>query len=692
MAEFLLELLCEEIPARMQDRAAADLARLVCQALDAARLGYGRERHFATPRRLALIIDDIEREQATQIVERRGPRQDAPERARDGFLRGLQGQPYVLDEVVDKKGTFLLARIEQPGRPTGEILAAELPLLLAEFPWPKSMRWSDGDAKWVRPLLSICCLFDGQTVPFSFAGIASGRQSTGHRFMAPTPFEVGDAQDYLAALGERSVIVDGDERRRRIESGARANAASVGLKIRPDARLLDELKGLVEWPVPLLGSIDRRFMELPDEVLITSMREHQRYLAVVDEQDRLAPHFVAVANIAATDGGKAVIAGNERVLRARLWDARYFWDNDRRTPLIDRLPALDRMVFHAKLGTVGEKVARIERLAAQLADWLPDADRSEVATAARLAKADLVTGMVGEFPELQGIMGGYYARAEQLGDGIALAISEHYRPQGPSDACPTSLSGTIVALADKIDTLTGFFAADIRPTGSGDPFALRRAALGILRLILENRLRLDSQALFAAALSGYGAKFGDCDASQLIAALRNFLLERLEVQQRDAGIRFDLIRAVADHSPDGDFVRLVARVAALQDLLQGEHGGDLMAGYRRAERILMIEERKRADDDPITATYSSELLTEPAEKALGDELARATLELRSLLAAESFVAAMQRLGRLRPYIDDFFDHVMVNVDNQRLRDNRLSLLAAVRRGFSEIADFSRVED
>lgn len=695
MAELLLELLSEEIPARMQRLAASELAARLAKAFVEGGIE-GRVAHqHATPRRLMVAFEDLPVVSADQTIERRGPRVDAPEKARQGFLKSLGSVDYTLAEIEDKKGRFLVATFVERGRSTAAIVAEAIPAILAGFPWPKSMRWGDGEAHWVRPLKSILCLLDGEVVPFTFAGIESGRETQGHRFMAPAAIVVRDLEDYRSQLILARVMLDAADRREVIEEKARELARTAGCRLRPDPVLLDEIAGLVEWPVPLLGRIDADFMALPAEVLVTTMRANQKYLALEEDggeggAGRLAPFFVTVANIEAPDGGAAIVAGNERVLRARLWDARFFWEQDRKTALEALLPKLKSMVFHADLGTMREKVERLETLAVAIADRLPDADRLAVGRAARLAKADLVSGMVGEFPEVQGVMGGYYARAQGEPEPVALGIAEHYRPAGPTDACPTAPVSVAVALADRLDSLTGFFAAGIRPTGSKDPFALRRAALGVIRLITENGLRLDLGPVIETALAGYGSRFAGAEARRIADEVRLFLVDRLKVQARERGVRHDLIEAVLARRPDGDIVRVLARVAALQAFLASDDGANLLAAYRRAANIVRIEEKKdgRAFGGPVDPG----LLVEPAERVLVVALDGVREPLREHLAAEAFTLAMAALAGLRPEVDAFFDAVMVNVDDPALRMNRLKILTLLRDDVAAIADFSVIED
>jgi glycyl-tRNA synthetase beta chain len=551
------------------------------------------------------------------------------------------------------------------------------------------MRWGSGEARWVRPLHSILCLFDGQVVPFTFAGVESGDTTFGHRFMAPGPIQVRDFADYRDKLYSSFVEIDASERRNTIEAKALRLAEGRDLRLRSDPGLLDELKGLVEWPVPLMGRIDEASMALPAEVLTTSMRTHQRYLALESSNGTLTPCFITVANIETPDQGATIIAGNEYVLRARLWDARFFWEQDRKRPLESYLPGLDQMVFHAELGLLGQRVERLVALSGRLVPHLPGADRATAERAALLAKADLRTGMVGEFPELQGIMGGHYARAQGEDEAVARAIAEHYAPKGPDDRCPSEPASVAVALAEKVDTLAGFFAADIKPTGSKDPFALRRAALGVIRLVLENRLRLPLRQAFGAALDGYGGRFAGRGEST-IAELLRFFADRLKVHLRGEGVRHDLVSAVFAVGEEDDLVRLLARVDALNAFLVSEDGRNLLTAYRRASNIVGIEEKKdkrRYEGEPDPA-----LLREPAERALHEALLRVLERIEAALAAEDYAGAMTALAELRAPVDGFFDRVMVNADEPELRANRLRLLGLIRSALGRVADFGLIED
>ena len=691
MAELLLELFSEEIPARMQDRAREDLARLLGEALTAAGIGFAQPpRSFATPRRLTVVATGLPLQQADRVVERKGPRADAPEQARAGFLRGLAGQDYELEEREDKKARVLFALVRERGRAVADLLAELLPQVIGRLPWPKSMRWGAGDFRWVRPLQSVLCLLDGAIVPFAVGGVAAGELTRGHRFLAPEPFAVRDFADYVVKLRNARVILDGAERRALIDHKAQELAAAEGLALAPDPALLDELKGLVEWPVPLAAGIDEEFMAVPPEALVTTMRANQKYLAMRTPMGELARRFVLVANMEASDGGAAIVAGNERVLRARLWDAKFFWDQDRKVALESRLPGLDRVVFHAELGTQGQRVERLVALTGVLAPHVPGTDRATAERAALLAKADLVSGMVGEFPELQGIMGGHYATAQGEPAAVAAAIREQYSPKGPEDVCPAAPTSVAVALADRLDTLVGFFAAGIRPTGTKDPYALRRAGLGIIRLLFENGLRLPLRPAIAAAIAGYGPKFANSDPAPLAAEVIGFLADRLKVHLREQGLRHDLIAAAFAVGEEDDLVRLSARARALQEFIDSEDGRNLLTAFRRASNIVGIEEKKDGRD--YDGTPDAGALVEPEELALAAALEAARRDIDAALAEEDYGQAMGALAGLRRPVDGFFAAVMVNVPQPELRLNRLLLLSRIRAALQQVADFSLLED
>jgi glycyl-tRNA synthetase beta chain len=686
MAELLLELFSEEIPARMQAAAALDLASLLIA--QGAPLDPKRTRSYATPRRLCLVATGLPAMQPDISEEKRGPRVGAPQQAVDGFLKsaGLAS----LDQCEKRdtgKGEFWFAVIEKKGRPTSEAIQEALEKALAQFPWPKSMRWGSGKETWVRPLQSILCLFDGAVVPARFAGIEASNTTQGHRFLAPQPFAVSDFADYQAKLERAHVLLDPAQRRAKIAEDLNRLAQAEGLAVRPDEGLLDEVAGLVEWPVALLGSIDQAFMDVPPEVLITSMRSHQKYFSLETKDGKLASRFGLIANMQTQDGGKAIVAGNERVLRARLSDAKFFWDQDRKARLEDRLPRLAERVFYKGLGTMLDKAGRLERLASELARWIDKADVAHVACAAKLAKADLSSGMVGEFPELQGIMGRYYAIHAGERAEVAEAIAGHYAPAGPGDRCPSEPASVAVALADKIDSLVGFFAIDEKPTGSKDPFALRRAALGVIRLVVENKLRLPLSEAFKRAWGLYGQNFPS-PADKAAGDLLDFFAERLKVHLREKGVRHDLISAVFALGGEDDLVRLLARVDALGAFLKSQDGANLLTAYKRAANILKIEEKK---DGPHTGEVQDDRLEAAEETALLKALADTEADVAPLLVAEDFQGVMSRLALLRGPVDAFFDKVTVNASDKELRANRLRLLSRIRAVMDKVADFSKIE-
>lgn len=681
MPDLLLELFSEEIPARMQARAADDLARLLTEAL--APLAPADVQTFHGPRRIALAAAVREDVPARSSSER-GPRVSAPDQALAGFLRK---HGAVRDQLA-RDGEHWVLTLESPATPAVSLIAAALPGLLRRFPWPKSMRWGDGSAfTWVRPLRRVLCLLDGQVVPFALAdgaddghGLAAGNETEGHRFHAPGAFAVASLSDWQEGLRARRVIPDAGERRRLVAEGIARLAAAEGLEVVPDEGLLDEVAGLVEWPVPLLGRIDAAFMDLPPEVMQVSMRVNQRYFALRHRDNTSADRFAFAANIEALDGGHAIVAGNERVLRARFSDARHFWDLDRRTPLGERVPALDGVTFHAKLGSQGARVQRLVRLAGHIAP-LVGADPALAERAAMLAKADLTTGMVSEFPELQGVMGGYYARHDGEDPRVADAVRDHYAPKGPGDPVPTEPVAIAAALADKLDQLAAFFAVGEVPTGSGDPFALRRAALGVIRIIRDNRLRLPLGQIFEAAGQ-------DLPAPVPTPALLAFLAERLRVQLRAEGARHDVLAAVFAAGADDDILRLLARTDAVAAFLATPVGADLLSTSRRAANILRIEDKR---DGPHDGAIDPALLSQAEERALAAALDLAEPAVRDSVAEERYADAMRALAGLRPPLDAFFDQVTVNAPDPALRRNRLRLLARVVAAMGRAADFSRIE-
>ena len=683
MADFLLELLSEEIPARMQARARDDLARLFVAEIASAGLRSAAIETFATPRRLALIARDLPGETQAVQEEYKGPRAGAPDQAIEGFLRktGLGRE-----QLVERNGV-LFGTIEKPGRSTASVLAEAVPAVLRAFPWPKSMRWGEASlstesARWVRPLQGIVALLGEDIVAFEIAGVQSGAATLGHRFHHPGIITIGSAHDYAEKLRACHVIIDPAERATLIRDGAAKAAADKRLTIVPDEGLVEENAGLTEWPVPLVGSFDPAFLEVPREVIQLTMRTNQKYFACNDAAGNLSPNFVCVANIEASDGGGAIAAGNEKVLAARLADAKFFWEQDLKLPLAEQALKLDQIVFHQSLGTVAQKVQRIARLARQLAGGEgQQADAAE--RAALLCKADLVSGMVGEFPELQGVMGRYYALRQGEAPAVADAIEAHYRPLGPEDECPTDPVSVALALADKVDTLAGFFGINERPTGSKDPYALRRAALGIIRLITENGLRLPLSQLFLAGARLYQQQgFEVADQPGVLSA---FFADRLKVQQREAGVRHDLIDAVFSIGGEDDLVRLLARVKALQGFIETEDGVDLLTGYRRAANIL----RKEDWDGEAGAAMSYAPLPEEARlvAALNDEDPKALVAVES----EDFAGAMAALASLRVPVDAFFDKVTVNDSDPAKREARLALLARMRDAVHRVADFSKIE-
>jgi len=697
MAELLFELFSEEIPARMQSAAAEQLLATVIARLGEERLDFERAESYVTPRRLALVVDGLPAHQPDVVEDRRGPHIGAPQRALDGFMKsaGLTTLDGLEVRTVGGAGYYYLSRTVT-GRSTREILRDLLTATIETFAWPKSMRWGSDAMRWVRPLQNILCLFDGAVVAVALRdhGLRANDVTFGHRFLAPRPITVTSFGDYCGKLRDASVVLDPRERRELIRAGAEALASAGGLKVADDPALLDEVAGLVELPVVLAGSIDAQFMDVPREVLTTTMRANQKYFALETAGGALAPRFLLVANIEAKDGGAAIVAGNERVLRARLFDAKFFWDQDRKTPLVTRVPKLAELVFHAKLGTIGERVERLRPFARELAGTLRSADDALVDRAALLCKADLVTGMVREFPELQGKMGRYYALAEGEDPQVADAIAEHYGPLGPNDRCPTAPVSVAVALADKLDMLAGFFAIGEKPTGSRDPFALRRAALGAIRVIVENRLRLRLREQFVAAYRHYARQAAFAGAAtaapdDVAAELLEFFADRMKGHLRGSGVRHDLISAVFALGDEDDLVRALARVTALEAFLARPDGANLLTAYKRASNIVRREEAK--DGVRYDGAVDPALFAQPEETELFAELERTAAEIRAASAREDFAAAMAALARLRPTVDVFFDQVTVNAEDPGLRANRLKLLAGIRAALAAVADFSKIE-
>ncbi len=719
MTDFLLELRSEEIPARMQAGARADLEKLFRKELAAAGVTPGATTVWSTPRRLALIASNLP--EATEPVreETKGPRVGAPPQALEGFLRktGLTE-----DQLVERDGV-LFAIVEKPGRAVSDVLAEAVPAVVRAFPWPKSMRWgaqsiTTESTRWVRPLSGIVAIFGDDLVSFEAGGVASGFVTKGHRFHCPGEVTIGGAHDYQEKLRACHVIVDHEERQNLIRESAAKAAEAAGLSLVEDEGLVIENAGLTEFPVPLLGRFDPEFLEVPPEVIQLTARVNQKYF-VCEQGGKLANAFICTANIAAEDGGTAIVDGNRKVLAARLSDARFFWQQDRKVPLAEQAKKLARITFHEKLGTVADKVERV----AKLAEWLategivPNCDPALARQAAELCKADLVTEMVGEFPELQGLMGGYYARAEGLPDAVADAIRDHYKPVGQGDEVPTAPVTVAVGLADKLDTLTSFFVEGMPPTGSKDPFALRRAALAVISTVLQNGLRFRLERVLLAACGDDQAKFETVFFGKTEQNLANFFADRLKVQQKEAGVRHDLIDAVFALGGEDDLVRLLARVHALQAFVGTEDGKNLLAGYKRAANILKKEDwqgieaeiSRTGEEDPLAGVDDPDLAPviaakmaerhdrelsyapEPAEQALIEALETAQPRAAQAVEAEDFEAAMAALATLRAPIDRFFEEVTVNDTDQDKRAARLDLLAQFRAAVHNVADFSRIE-
>jgi glycyl-tRNA synthetase beta chain len=713
MAELLLELFSEEIPARMQRAAAEQLKTITETKFKEEELFFSKLHTFVTPRRLVLVAEGMSLTQEDKIVERRGPRADAPAQAVEGFLKSAGLVFEQLQKRQTDKGEFYFAVTQQKGKSTREVLTQLLPKILESLPWPKSMRWGEHTIRWVRPLKNICCVFGGDPLKLRFGHLVSNDQSFGHRFLAPDSFKVREFKQYAEELKNRYVILSSDDRMALIMEKAESMAEGKELLLHKDESLLEEVAGLVEWPEVLLGSIEHKFMHVPQEVLITSVRTHQKYFSLLKADGRLAPHFLVVTNTVTQSGGREIIEGNERVLKARLSDASFFWDQDRKVPLPKRLPKLEHIIFHAKLGTMAEKVERMGHLAQYLCMWVPHANLTLTERACQLAKADLVTEMVGEFPELQGIMGCYYAKEQGEDESVALAIREHYSPLGPGDDVPTKPLSIAVALADKLDTLAGMFAAGEKPTGSKDPFALRRSALGIIRIILENGLSVPLKLALSNALARYprsmfhesgdgeeagaGKKIlkklaptaGRAKPAEVVNELLEFIIDRLKVSLKGSGVRHDMIAAVFGRGDEDDLLRLTRRAASLAKFLGTPDGENLLAAYRRAVNIVGIEEKK--DNSNYRGAPVKLLLEEDAERELFEALHAIKGDIKKLLKENQFESAMALLAKLRKPIDTFFERVKVNSEKPDVRRNRLLLLSQMRELVDEIADFSRIE-
>ncbi|MFT3732277.1 MAG: glycine--tRNA ligase subunit beta [Hyphomicrobium sp.] len=729
MSELLLELLSEEIPARMQLRAADDLKRLIVDGLKSRGLEAGEARAYSTPRRLTLVIDGVPPASPAISEEKKGPRVGAPDQAVQGFLKSA-GLASVKDATVvkdEKKGDYYLAKIEKPGRDAPDIIAETVREIVAKFPWPKSMRWGaplftellddKGEAvrddagaiieveewlRWVRPLQSIVCLLGGKVVPFEIAGLRAGQETRGHRFLGPGPFKVKNFHDYEEKLAEHHVVLDPAKRVAAISEQAHKLAKDAKLELVEDDALLAENAGLTEWPVVLMGSFEKAFLEVPGEVLTTSMKTHQKCFSLRDPKTKkLANKFLLVSNLLAKDGGAQIIAGNDKVIRARLSDAKFFWEQDLKHPLGEMAGKLANITFHEKLGSQKDRVERIEQLAFELAGAC-DADPQDARRAAGLCKADLVSEMVGEFPELQGLMGRYYAEAVGTKPEIARAIELHYKPKGPTDTVPREDQGdavaVAVALADKLDTLVGFWAIGEKPTGSGDPYQLRRAALGVIRIVLENDLRVPLVRSLEIALGLYkridrsGSSRTDKSSKpsfeNVFEDLKYFFADRLKVFLKDQGKRHDLIDAVFSLGGQDDLALIVKRVEALDAFLKTDDGTNLLAGVKRAANILAIEEKK--DKTSYAGPYDLSLLKEKEEIALAAAIEAVKQDTTSAIQVENFAGAMRALSELRAPVDAFFEKILVNADDKKVRENRLRLLSEIRAATLTVADFSKI--
>ena len=693
MADLLIELFSEEIPARMQTRAAQDLKKMVTDGLVENGITYAGAAAFATPRRLALTIQGVLDHSPATREERKGPRVDAPEKAIQGFLRGAGLTMDQLDIRDEKKGQVYFAVIEKPGRPAADIVAEVLENAIRNFPWPKSMRWGAGALRWVRPLHSIICLLTTDTgstvVPVQIDDIAAGDTTRGHRFMGPDAFSVTGFDDYATKLKRAHVILDSQERQDMIWQDATNMAFANGLEVVDDRGLLAEVAGLVEWPVVLMGKIADEFLDLPPEVLQTSMKEHQKFFSVRDPKSGKITRFITVANRETADNGATILAGNQKVLSARLADAKFFWENDLRVAQGDGLTAwtdrLANVTFHNKLGSQKARIERIASLAATLAP-IVGAEGADATLAAQVAKADLSSEMVYEFPELQGLMGRYYATAAGLPDAVAAACQDHYSPLGPSDDVPSAPVSVTVALADKLDTLAGFWAIDEKPTGSKDPFALRRAALGVIRLVLENNVRLSLSDVIAAHLTQSNLSQ---TAQDLATDLMAFFHDRLKVFLRDQGIRYDVIEACLSQGDQTDLVLIVERAKALAAVLETDDGINLVQGFKRANNILTQAEQK----DGVEYSFGADIkfAEEEVERQLFAALETTTPKIQAALQAQDFAAAMADMAMLRGPIDAFFDGVQVNSDNAIVRRNRLNMLHSIRDLVGQVADLNRIE-
>lgn len=688
MTDLLFELFSEEIPARMQSGAAEQLESKLVGALKGARLHFDVATNYVSPRHLAVIVTGLPDHQPDQTIERKGPKTSAPDQALEGFLKSVGLSKDQLEVRNTGKDDSYFAIIEEKGKPTADALKPLLDTILHDFHWPKSQRWGDYPQHWVRPLQNICCLFGHDIVPVEFGHLTANNITYGHRFLAPEAITIKQPADYVGALEKAKVIVDQDTRKEMIISGLKHAADEKELTLVKDDGLLHEVTGLVEWPVCLIGEFDEAFLDLPPEVLVSEMRYHQKYFALKKHND-ISNHYAVVSNMITSDGGKAVLHGNGRVLRARLSDGAFYWDQDRKRVLSAWAEDLKGMIFHASLGSVKDKSDRIAALSPLLAVFVPHANLTKVERAAQLCKADLVSGMVGEFPDLQGVMGRYYAHAQEEDEEVADAIRDHYKPIGANDTTPTAPVSITVSLADKLDSLVGLFAINEKPTGSKDPFALRRAALGIIRTIIDNSLCMPLRVIIDKAAAQYPDKLFTVSKEQTVEDLLQFFAERLKVILKEQGIRHDLISAVFDNGAEDNLLRIVSKTQALSEFLNSDDGANLLAAYRRANNILTAEEKKDA------VSYKNEpnegLLEQDEEKQLYAALEKTKIPVKDALAAEKYSDAMQELASLRGPVDAYFDNVMVNTDASDLRINRLHTLSLIRARMDDIVLFANIE-
>lgn len=686
MAEVIFEIFCEEIPARMQLSAAKQLQQKFEDKMQEHNLFFTKAKSYVTPRRLALTADGLSLTQEDTVMERKGPRTDAPEAAIDGFIRSTGLKKDQLTIKSSPKGDFYFAIIHQKGKPTKEILRGIFEEILETFSWPKSMRWGENRIRWVRPIKSIACVFGGETLQLKFGHIISGNKTFGHRFLGKNEVTVSNIESYQKDLDKNFVTVDNLKRKEFIQEKSLEIANDNALDIIADEYLLDEVTGLVEYPNIMLGSIDKKFMNLPEEVLITSIKIHQKYFCLRDKKGKLAPYFIFVSNMKTSDGGAKIIDGNQRVLKARLSDAEFFFNIDTQKPLEKFLPKLKNVVFHAKVGSMHERALRIEKLAVELAKIISPEKEEQVKKAAKICKADLVTEMVGEFPELQGVMGYYYALNEKQPEEIALAIKGQYSPLGPSDKVPEKDVPAIIALTEKIEGLTSLFAAGERATGSKDPFALRRLALGIIRIVLENRINLNlKNKIFKTIKMLPSSLLKSLDKDELNEEICNFITERLKHLLKKEEINQDIIAAILGNVEDLNIVDSLEKMRSLSEFLESKNGSEALEAYKRAANILQIEEKKQKTT--FNSKVSKGILSEGAEKILFEELSDANDNIKNHLKKNDFEKSLKVLSRLSPYINNFYDNVLINIDDEKIRENRLKLSAYLCEVFNKVSSF-----